>query len=169
MKTTVVPAQVTTVEDKVAGNLSFTQLLLMTVPIFLNGVLFILFPPLFRLTPLKFTIGMTLALACFVLAFRFKGKLLLNWIIVLVRYNNRPRFYLFNKNDAYLRDTAMQNESEQEAMVQEVVEVKTLPYQTIIPTPEMVRLESAVTDPRARFQLKVTRGGLRVHIHEVKE
>jgi hypothetical protein len=39
----------------------------------------------------------------------------------------------------------------------------------IIPTPEMVRLHSAVSDPRSRFQFKVTKGGLRVHISEVKD
>ena len=33
MKTTVVPAQVTTVEDKIAGNLSFVQIIILIITI----------------------------------------------------------------------------------------------------------------------------------------
>ena len=41
MRTTVVPAQVTTVEDKIAGNLGLSQLLLLTLPVFGGSALFL--------------------------------------------------------------------------------------------------------------------------------
>lgn len=168
MKTTVVPAQVTTVEDKVAGSLSFTQLILLTVPIFADSALFILFPPLFKLSPLKFVAGITLALICFVLAFRIRGKLILQWILVLVRYNARPTYYVYNKNDLYLRD-ARPEEAETAEAIEVPEEVIATEGLHAIPTPELVRLQSAVSDPRSRFHFKVTKGGLRVHINEVKD
>ena len=169
MKTTVVPAQVTTVEDKVAGSLSFTQLILLTIPVFLSGALFIIFPPLFNISPLKVIIGVALTLCCFVLAFRIKGKLVLTWITVLARYNSRPTFYIFNKNDLYLRDLPTNTQAEPEPESADATETVSLPLLNPIPTPEMVRLETAVSDPRSRFHFKATKGGLRVHINEIKD
>jgi hypothetical protein len=40
MKTTIVPAQVTTVEDRITARLTFTQLLLLVTPVFLSGAMF---------------------------------------------------------------------------------------------------------------------------------
>lgn len=169
MKTTIVPAQITTVEDKVAGNLSFTQLLLMTIPVFLDGALFVLFPPLFKLTPLKLTIGVVLAVVCMLLSIRIKGKILLTWIAVITRYNVRPRHYIFNKNDLHLRDYEQKSNQSVISQKQRVTKAPETPKPLPIPTPEMVRLESAVTDPRSKFHFKATKGGLRVYIREVKE
>ena len=42
---TVVPAQVTTVEDRIIGNLGFSQILLLIVPVFASAFIFGLFPP----------------------------------------------------------------------------------------------------------------------------
>ena len=50
MKTAIVPAQVTTVEDKVAGNLNLTQLLLIASPVFVRGVIYAVFPPSFEIS-----------------------------------------------------------------------------------------------------------------------
>lgn len=168
MKTTVVPAQITTVEDKVAGSLSFTQLILLTIPVFLNGAVFILFPPLFNLTPLKFAIGMTLAFCCFIMAFRIRGKLILQWIIVLARYNNRPTYYIYNKNDLYLRDATLVKQTDAKTEV-EVTRRTAKPRFKPIPTPELVRIETAVSDPRSNFHFEATKGGSRVLIHEIKD
>ena len=34
MRTTVIPAQITTVEDKIAGSLNLTQILILMIPVF---------------------------------------------------------------------------------------------------------------------------------------
>jgi len=169
MKTTIVPAQVTTVEDKIAGNLSFTQLLLLTTPVFLDGALFVIMPPLFKLTPLKLSLGIILAFMFMMLAIRIKGKLLIQWIAVIARYRLRPRFYLFNKNDLYLRNNQLKPIPQPIAEKPEDVELTEYLVPSFIPTPEMVRLETAVADPRAKFHLRTEKGALRVYIHEVKE
>lgn len=169
MKTTAVPAQVTTVEDKVAGNLSFTQLLLLITPVFVDSALFVVFPPLFKLTVAKLIIGVVIAVTCALMAIRIKGKLILNWIMVLARFNSRPRYYLFNKNDGYLRKkldgaTALENTN-----VIKATQPKLKTKRHLIPTQQMVQLETALADPRAKFHLKATKGGLRVYIREIKE
>lgn len=45
MKVTVVPAQVTTVEDHVAGSLGFSQLILFAIPVFGGALLYAILPP----------------------------------------------------------------------------------------------------------------------------
>ena len=168
MKTTIVPAQITTVEDKVAGNLGFTQLLLLTTPVFLDGALFVLLPPFLKVTAFKLVICAILALLCMSLAIRIKGTILLNWVMIISRYNVRPRMYIFNKNDSYLRSNHDIDESS-EKKAQEVIS-DTSDEPVLIPTFELVRLETAVSDPRAKFHFKTTRkGALRVYIHEVKK
>lgn len=167
MKTTIVPAQITTVEDKVAGNLSFTQILLFTTPVFLSGAIFALIPPFMNLNAYKLIVCIFLAIICMLLAVRIKGKILLSWVSVIGRYNYRPRYYVFNKNDSYQRAkyTAFELE-EDELVVEELIPAE---RPALIPIPEIVRIETALSDPRAKFHFKTTKkGDLRVVIQEIK-
>lgn len=168
MKTTVVPAQVTTVEDKIAGSLNFTQLLLMTTPVFLSGAIFAFIPPFLRLRSYKVVFCVLLALTCLTLAIRIKGKILLLWVSIVGRYNIRPRYYLYNKNDSYLRNNTYTKPEEMPYENQAKVESPALPISDV-PFTELVRLENAVADPRAKFHFQTTKkGGLRVYIQEIK-
>jgi hypothetical protein len=168
MKTTIVPAQVTTVEDKIAGNLNFTQLLLLVTPVFISGALFAFLPPFMNLRGYKIAISMLIAVVCMTLAVRIKGKILLVWISIIGRYNLRPRYYLYNKNDLHLRLEPKQKaevaiDTKTKAKKAEVAKVDDLPLT------ELVRLENVVSDPRAKFHFKATKkGGLRVYIQEIK-
>src|SRR6266702_3116458 len=104
MRTTTVPAQITTVEDKIAGELSLIQLLLLVAPIFGGAAIFVVLPPFFTSAPYKIVIIVCIAVLFAMLAIRIKGKIVLTWLLILTRYNTRPRYYLFNKNDTHLRD-----------------------------------------------------------------
>jgi hypothetical protein len=109
MRSTIVPAQITTVEDTVAGNLSVVQLILLCAPLFAGGAIFVLLPPFFIGSAYKITLVAVIAAIFWVMAIRIKDRLVLEWTITIGRYNLRPRRYLFNKNDAYLRtDMAVQ-------------------------------------------------------------
>lgn len=167
MKTTTVPAQITTVEDKVAGNLSFTQLLLFTTPVFLSGAIFALIPPFMNLNAFKLVVCIFVALVFMLLAVRIKGKILLSWVSVIGRYNYRPRYYVFNKNDSYHRTKKQATvELDDVVVATDTVQVR---MPTLIPIPEIVRLETALSDPRAKFHFKTTKkGDLRVVIQEIK-
>jgi len=169
MKTTMVPAQVTTVEDKIAGNISLQQLLLLSSPIFIGVAVYVLFPPMIKLNALKVAISSIVFLIFASMAIRIKGKLLLEWLVVIVRYNVRPRFYIFNKNDHYLRSSS-KKVLEEEANTKEAKKHPKimLPHLPSLSTPEIVRIENAITDPRANFNFTARKGKLNVHITEIK-
>jgi len=169
MKTTTVPAQVTTVEDKIAGSLSMSQLLLLATPIFLSGLIYIIFPPNMKFTAFKLVLSGILFLICLALAVRVKGVIVLSWLFVILRYNLRPRYYLFDKNDSYQREATETIEQENTKQTKEVkkAEIKTQPN---LDLPKRVKLEQVISNPRAKLQFITNRkGGLNVHITEVKQ
>ena len=107
MRTTVIPAQITTVEDKIAGNLSFMQVFILMIPVFFSTLIYVMFIPVMKLEIYKVILMSISLLTCSVLAFRFKGKIVLNWLIILITYNLRPKYYVFNKNDIFQRDIVL--------------------------------------------------------------
>jgi len=104
MRTTIIPAQITTVEDKIAGNLNLTQILILMVPVFLTAILFALIPPTMKLVGYKLILILFLAVICLILALRIKGRVLFNWLLILSQFKLRPKIFVFNKNDNYLRE-----------------------------------------------------------------
>src|SRR6266576_4782423 len=101
MRTSIVPAQITTVEDKVAGNLGLTQLLLLAAPVFISTATYIVLPPNLGAAAYKIVMMTVIAVVFGLLAIRIKGKILLLWAIMITRYNLRPRHYIFDKNDPH--------------------------------------------------------------------
>ena len=99
MRTTIIPAQITTVEDKIAGSLNFTQILLLMIPVLWGTLVFALFTPSMKLAPYKISLVVLVTAISLVLALRIKDKIVAEWIGVLLRYKLRPKFYIFNKND----------------------------------------------------------------------
>lgn len=168
MKTTIVPAQITTVEDKITAHLSFTQLLLLVVPVFIGGALFIFLPPFANYALYKLGLALLVALICITLAIRVKERLVLEWIGILSRYNLRPKHYFFNKNSAYLRDIPKivnVAEKDQETIVK--AKTKKEQYRSV-KLNKLVTVESAMADPDAEFHFRVNKKGvLHAHIKEV--
>jgi hypothetical protein len=106
MRSTVIPAQITTVEDKIAGNLGVSQLLLLAAPIFGGSALFVVFPPFFGYAVYKIVLIVCLTVICNMLAIRIKGTIVLRWVMILAGYMLRPRYYVFDKNSDYLREVS---------------------------------------------------------------
>lgn len=104
MRTTVIPAQITTVEDKIAGNLNLTQILILMVPVFCTTIVYTLFSPVMHLAWYKLPLILFVLILCLTLAMRIKGKVLVEWLLVFFKYYLRPKYYLLNKNDSYLRN-----------------------------------------------------------------
>ncbi len=168
MKTAIVPAQVTTVEDTITGNLTLSQLLLLVVPIFAGSGLFVVLPPFFGNAPYKIVLIVCLAAICGVLAIRIKGKVLLFWAIAMVRYNTRPRYYVFDKNDAYLRETEQPGKATETAETTEPTRIAAAPLPQLS-TAAIVQVESLIANPAAKLHFKANRKGeLRVIFTEVK-
>jgi hypothetical protein len=119
MKQTAVPAQITTVEDKVAANLSMTQLVILAMPLFLDVAFYIILPPFITLGAYKIIAFILIDPLIAAMAIRFNGEILVNWLIVLTRYRLRPRIYVYDKNSTYARTLANESIKTEKADLQE--------------------------------------------------
>ena len=110
MKTSVVPAQVTTIEDRIIGNLGFSQILLLIIPVFLSAGIFTLLPPILNGALYKYILMAILLILCIILSIRIRGKIVAFWLVVIFRYNQRPKYYIYNKNTSMLRENYTKKE-----------------------------------------------------------
>ncbi len=166
MKQTVVPAQITTVEDKIAGNISFKQMLLLVAPVLLGGAVYIFLPPFLEYSIYKVVLWVLFALVCATLAVRFKGQLVVEWIVIRSKYNLRPSLYTYDKNSIQLRNKLDNTFSAPDA--NEFVPKKNYIYHEL-DFGSIKRLEEIVLEPKANLVFHATKkGGLRVFVKEVK-
>lgn len=166
MKTVIVPAQITTVEDRVAGNLSMTQLGLITSPLLVNTTLYIVLPPGLQIAAYKIVILVFAACLLPSLAIRIKGKVVISWFAIFVHYMLRPQRYLLDKNDLYLRDTAHDMPAPQ--MTNEVAEETGLAIQQpIVTVAETIQVQTMLDNPNLSLHFKRgKKGGLDVIVAE---
>lgn len=88
-----IPIEVLRVEDKIFGSLSFLQIGLLACPIF--SAIFLLFlPPAGELPIYKLSIVVLVFVIFGSLAYRLHGRLILHWLLLIVRYNLRPKTYV---------------------------------------------------------------------------
>ncbi|HEY1645060.1 MAG TPA: hypothetical protein VGF75_01590 [Candidatus Saccharimonadales bacterium] len=97
MKISVIPAQITTVEDRIAGSLNLTQLLLLAIPLFITAAIFFVLPPVGHYSLYKIIISGLVSVASGSLAIRVNGKLVLNLIKLRLEYELRPKLYVYEK------------------------------------------------------------------------
>jgi len=167
MRQTVVPAQVTTVEDRIMGNLGLSQILLLVLPIFISAGLFVFIPPLMHGSLIKYICMAVIALLCAVMAIRIKGKIILLWLVTIIRYNLRPKFYIFQKSAAdYRKDYADPIEDTNQS--KQSVEA----YPALTPklgfTDAAYAMET-INDPSRSIRFEMNKkGGLHVRITEVE-
>ncbi len=99
MKTTIIPAQITTVEDKIAGSLNMTQILILMFPVLWTAIIYILLPAPMKLSSFKVGLIAACIFICIVLAIRVKEKIIAEWLGIILKYRLRPKYWLFDKND----------------------------------------------------------------------
>ena len=97
MRSTVVPAQITTVEDRIAGNLTFTQIIMFVIPLVTSTTVYVLIPPQSQLGLFKLVLICIQILIFGILAIRIRGKILADWLIIYIKFKIRPRVYIFTK------------------------------------------------------------------------
>jgi hypothetical protein len=171
MRTTIIPAQITTVEDKIAGNLNFTQIMLLMIPVFWTVLVYVCLSPRMKLSWYKFPLVITVLAVCLILSLRIKGKVVLNWLIVLLRFNLRPGFYVFNKNETYLRtlDLPVIEKPSPKLLQNKAKARKEKPAAAEIGEKELVKLENLINRKGASLSFKLGKGGgLNVAFEQVK-
>lgn len=170
MKTATVPAQITTVEDKIAGNLTLQQMVLLASPVFIDFALYALLPTSLKLNTYKLILMTLVTFVAGILAIRVKSKILLAWAITIFRYNERPRYYVFNKNNTYLRFkmNAPINKSSETETIQSLEQIvrRNRPQ---LSQEDVFRLETILANPSVNLSFATSKkGGLYVSITEVK-
>jgi hypothetical protein len=167
MRTTVVPAQVTTVEDRIMGNLGFSQLALLVLPVFVAAGIFIILPPVMHGSFYKYLVAVLIGLLMAILAIRIKGKIILFWLITILRYNFRPKYYLFNKNTPVLRDNLPPRLQTEEDTVKPSVKRDTVKLPRLA-LHDATRVLETIQQQNSNLRFEMTKkGGLRVRFTEV--
>jgi len=167
MKVTVVPAQVTTVEDRIIGNLGLSQILLLSTPIFGGCVLYVVLPPVMHANAYKVVVMVLFLLTCALLSIRIRGKILLFWLIAILRYNLRPRYYVFNKRSLHGRD--LHEPEPSMGMEAETTEVKEKSRRKLpLSIAEVAQIERLIDNPASNLSFENRKGYLYVRITEVK-
>lgn len=169
MRSTVVPAQVTTVEDRIMGSLGFSQLALLVIPVFIAAALFVTLPPVMHSSPYKYAIMITIALLMGILAIRIKGKIILLWLITILRYNMRPKYYLFNKNTEVFRDNLPPRLQMQEDKAEPVTKRDSAKLPRLA-LHDATRVLETIQRQNSNLRFEMTKkGGLRVRFTEVEK
>ena len=104
MRSTVIPAQVTTVEDTIAGNLTLTQIVLLILPVLLSTAIYAVLPHKMMLTNYKIPLIIVVSVIFIGLSLRIKGRIVLSWLSILATYFFRPHIFVFNKNTVFTRE-----------------------------------------------------------------
>lgn len=172
MRTTVIPAQITTVEDKIAGNLNLTQILILMVPVFWTTIVYTIFMPALKLSWYKLPLVLIVLFLCLILSLRIKGKVVLNWLIVLLRFNIRPKYYVFNKNDQSFRsmDTPV-FEKKPLTLFKKSKAIRTVKLKTPgLGFNELVKLENLIRNPKYTLSFKSgKKGGMHVAFEQIQK
>lgn len=146
MRTTIIPAQITTVEDKIAGSLNFTQILFLMAPVLWGALVYTLFSPVLKIAPYKIALVLFVTIISLILAMRIKEKIVAEWLGVLLRYRLRPKYYLFTKNDTTERIVDL-------PFVEMVKSHKKAPLQSLkkqgeLSIKELIKLEQAMNSKK---------------------
>jgi hypothetical protein len=128
MKRTIIPAQITTVEDRFAANLTLSQLITLSSALFLDIFLFLILPKFAKLDTYKVVTFTLIDPVIAALAYRYKEDTLLNWLKLIHEYRSNTHIYIFDKNTDFNRPGDLDIETETEPTKQvKVVNEKPIP------------------------------------------
>ncbi len=117
----------------------------------------------------KYLVAVLIGLLMAILAIRIKGKIILFWLITILRYNFRPKYYLFNKNTPVLRDNLaphMQAEEDtaKPSAKRDTVKLPRLELHDATKVLETIQQQNS----NLRFEM-TKKGGLNVRLTEVED
>lgn len=172
MRTTVIPAQITTVEDKIAGSLNMTQVMLLMVPVIFTTVSYAILPPRMHIEVYKIVLVLIVLLVSLILSLRIKGKVVLSWLIVLFTYNLRARYYVFNKNDIFLRDIVLPKTHKNHArLLEKVILTNEAKLKAKLPDiQDSIKIKNFIKNPNYSLSVKPNKkGGLYVVANKIEQ
>lgn len=145
MKQTVVPAQITTVEDKIAGSLSFVQIILLVFSLIIGTALYGLIPPKLHISTIKIVLVLIEFSIFGILALRYKGRILADWLVIYLRWKARPRVYIFDKNDSLSREALQKPETAETESVRHTTKKRSTKRAEVSEMPQFANSESLIS------------------------
>jgi hypothetical protein len=159
MKVRSIPAQITSVEDKIAGNLNLTQIVLFMLPLFWLMLVYTLFLPHMSLTLYKIPLIVVVSLVCFILAIRVKEKIILHWLQIILTFNLRAKYYVFNKNDEAYRTMDLPVVEKKEMHVSKKQTRTNESRNTTLPFGQLAKLEYLLANPDTNLSVRINKKG----------
>jgi len=168
MKTVVVPAQITTVEDRIAGSLTFPQIILLVMPLVIGAGIYAVMSPKLHFATIKLAIIIIQYSIFGLLALRFNGKIVADWLIIYLRYAIRPRRYIFTKNDPIHRDIVVEDDKITVTSEEQIAEqdIKVSPALSL---PEQIKIDRLFDNAAVSISFKLPKkGGIDVALKQAK-
>ncbi len=168
MKTAIVPAQVTTIEDRITGSFTISQLLILMAGMGLATLIYLLVTPRYQFNPFKLIAIGTVIVVITPLAIRVHGKIVADWLIILTRFWQRPHRYIFTKNDPATRAVPL---SETQAKPIELIATKVpKTHRELLSMPDRTRVDELLDNPALAVRFVVAeKGGIDVSLTPVKQ
>ena len=94
MRISIVPAEMTSIQDKIIGDLNMNQVILLSTPLIFTILVYLFIPPFSKLSLLKMILCSISIISLAILSIKIDGKILLEHLKILISFFNRPRIYL---------------------------------------------------------------------------
>lgn len=168
MKTTVVPAQITTVEDRIAGSLTLPQIVLMIFPLITSVIIYAGIPHRMHFSVIKIVLMALQVIFFGLLAIRFRGKIVAEWLVIYIRFAARPRQYVFTKNDIVARDIEISPLKKPDVAQNKKTNKKSFLMEPLA-LPDTARVNSLLENSALTVSYKLAKkGGLDVSLKPIK-
>jgi hypothetical protein len=170
MRVSVVPAQVTTVEDRIIGCLGFMQILILVSAILCGAGVFVVLPPMMGEAWYKYGIIAAVLTVGSILSIRVRGVILAHWVSIIVRYNQRPMYYVADKNTTAYRQRDKDKDKDDQAHISAHASPRTVSRHQLVHLDASARAKAraVIDDPAAHIRIATdTKGGVHVRITQV--
>ncbi len=157
MRTTIIPAQVTTVEDKIAGSLNMTQILILMIPVLWTALVYVVFLPAVKIAPYKIALVLISVAICGILALRIKDKIVAEWLGVVVKYQLRPKYWLYNKNSLAGRELDIPEIAAEPSIAKKIARATKQTNEAHLSVADLVRLENMLGSGKVAVRYQFTK------------
>ena len=109
-----------------------------------------------KLAPYKLVLIALVTLICLILVVRIKDKIVAQWLGVVLRYQTRPKYWLYNKNDLTNRTVDVPDLAGVEVRQRKASKKVTSQSKAEVEIPDLVRLQQLLESGKVAvyYQMK---------------
>jgi hypothetical protein len=98
MKSSIIPSQVTTIEDRISGSFSLTQIMLILSSVFVSVGIYAIVPEPNTIAGYKLALIVSVLTIAIILSIRISDKIILHHCVIILAFLLRKRTFVYNKN-----------------------------------------------------------------------